>query len=49
LSIDRANKLLASLGILQSINKPLPVADIFNFENDNQYRPTPKKVVGFGS
>jgi ATP-dependent 26S proteasome regulatory subunit len=49
LSIERTNKLLQSLGIMETVNQPLPVTDIFNFENDNQYRPMLKKAVGFCS
>jgi ATP-dependent 26S proteasome regulatory subunit len=49
LAIDRANKLLQSLGIMETINQTLPVTDIFNFEKDNHYRPMLKKAVGFGS
>jgi hypothetical protein len=49
LSIDRTNKLLQSLGIMETVNQPLPVTDIFNFEKDNHYRPMLKKAVGFGS
>ena len=49
LAIDRANILLNKLGIMEKVNQPLPVTDIFNFEKDNQYRPVLKKAVGFGS
>lgn len=48
LSIDRTNKLLNVLKIKETVNQPLPVADIFNFEKDNHYRPNLKRVVGFG-
>jgi ATP-dependent 26S proteasome regulatory subunit len=49
LAIDRANKLLFSLGIMETVSQPLPVADIFNFDKDNHYKPVHKKAVGFGS
>lgn len=49
LAIDRANRLLNKLGIMETVIQPLPVTDIFNFEKDNQYRPVLKKAVGFGS
>ena len=49
LAIDRANRLLNKLGIMETVNQALPVTDIFNFEKDNQYRPVIKKAVGFGS
>jgi hypothetical protein len=49
LDIDRANKLLFSLGIMETVNQPLPVADIFNFDKDNHYKPVHKKAVGFGN
>jgi ATP-dependent 26S proteasome regulatory subunit len=49
LAIDRANRLLNKLGIIETANQPLSVNDIFNFEKDNQYRPVLKKAVGFGS
>ncbi len=49
LSIERTNKLLQALGIMETVNQPLPVSDIFNFEKDNQYRQVLKKAVGFGS
>ena len=49
LAIDRTNKLLNKLGIMETVLLPLPVTDIFNFEKDNQYRPVIKKAVGFGN
>lgn len=49
LSIDRTNKLLTVLKIKETVNQPLPVADIFNFEKDSHYKPTLKKTVGFGN
>lgn len=49
LSIDRTNKLLNKIGIMETVNQSLPVADIFNFEKDNHYTPVLKKAVGFGS
>ena len=49
LSMDRVNRLLNKLGIMKTVNQPLPVTDIFNFEKDNQYRPVLKKAVGFGN
>lgn len=48
LTVDRTNKLLASLGIMETVNQPLAVADIYNFKNDNHYKPAIKKTVGFG-
>ena len=49
LAIDRANKLLLSLGITETVSEPITVADIFNFDIDNHYRAVHKKAVGFGS
>jgi hypothetical protein len=49
LAVDRTNKLLKSLGITTTVNQPLSVTDIFNFENDNQYKPVLKRAVGFGN
>lgn len=48
LTVDRTNKLLATLGIMETVNQPLAVADIYNFKNDNHYKPAIKKTVGFG-
>ncbi|RAR73836.1 AAA family ATPase [Flavobacterium aciduliphilum] len=48
LSIERTNKLLNTLGITETVNQSLPVADIFNFEKENHYTPVLKKAVGFG-
>ncbi|MFV8337219.1 hypothetical protein ACNQF7_14215 [Flavobacterium sp. RSP29] len=31
------------------VTHPLPVADIFNFDNSNNYEPKLKKAVGFGN
>ena len=47
LAIERTNTLLNKLGNNIEVSHPLSVADIFNFDKDNQYVPKIKKAVGF--
>lgn len=49
LSIDRTNALLQKLGHTITVDNPMPVAEIFNFEKDNHYVPKLHKAVGFGN
>ena len=47
LALDRTNVLLNKLGHSLEVEHPLSVADIFNFETNNNYEPKLKKAVGF--
>lgn len=49
LALDRTNALLNKLNHQIEVTHPLPVADIFNFDNSNNYEPKLKKAVGFGN
>jgi SpoVK/Ycf46/Vps4 family AAA+-type ATPase len=49
LATERTNTLLNKLGHNIEVAHPLPVADIFNFDKNNQYVPKLKKAVGFGN
>ena len=49
LSLDRTNSLLQKIGHNLEVIHPLPVAEIFNFDKDNQYIPKLNKAVGFGN
>ena len=49
LALDRTNYLLKKLGHNVEVDKPLPLAEIFNFETSNNYEPKLKKAVGFGN
>lgn len=49
LTVDKTNTLLKSLGHEVEINDSLSLADIFNFDVNNNYQPKLKKAVGFGN
>lgn len=49
LSVDKTNLLLKKRGYEIEMNQPMSVADIFNFELDNNYAPKLRKAVGFGN
>lgn len=49
LSVDKTNFLLKKRGHEIEINQPMSLADIFNFEIDNNYEPKLRKAVGFGN
>lgn len=44
----RTNLLLNKLGYFTKVERGLTVAEIFNFEGDNNYKPKLRKAVGFG-
>lgn len=45
----KTNNLLQSLGHEITVNQSLSLADIFNFETENNYEPILRKAVGFGN
>jgi hypothetical protein len=49
LTLARTNALLNKLGHIIEVDHPLAVADIFNFEINNNYAPILRKAVGFGN
>jgi hypothetical protein len=49
LAVDKTNDLLKSLGHNIEVTTPLPLAEIFNFDINNNYEPKLKKAVGFGN
>lgn len=49
LALDRTNFLLKNLGHNVEVDKPLPLAEIFNFEISNNHEPRLRKAVGFGN
>ena len=49
LALNRTNALLNKLGYSIEVTQPLSVADIFNFEINNNYEPKLRKAVGFGN
>lgn len=49
LSVKRTNILLNKLGHELEVEKPLSVADIFNFEINTNYAPKIRGVLGFGN
>ena len=49
LEVSKTNILLQKLGYKVEIDKPLSLADIFNFEISNNYEPKLRKAVGFGN
>lgn len=48
LDVERTNLLLNKLGYSEKAPKGLTVAEIFNFERDNNHKPQLRKAVGFG-
>lgn len=49
LTINKTNVLLKDLGHTIEVNESLSLADIFNFESNNNYEPKLRKAVGFGN
>ena len=49
LSIEKTNALFKSLKIDYISDKPMTVADIFNFEKDNGSEEQEKKKIGFNT
>lgn len=49
LSIDKTNLLMNKLGYNIEVDKPLALADIFNFKIETNYQPKMRKAVGFGN
>jgi ATP-dependent 26S proteasome regulatory subunit len=49
LEVSKTNILLQKLGHEVEIDKPMSLADIFNFNINTNYTPKLKKAVGFGN
>lgn len=48
LELHRSNLLLEQLGFTAKVTKGLTVAEIFNFDDNNNFKPQLRKAVGFG-
>ena len=49
LSVEKSTALLKNLGHNIVVNKPMALADIFNYETEINYQPQLRKAVGFGN
>lgn len=47
LNVDKSNRLFSLLGIKAKTDQPMPLAEIFNFEHDNQADNLNRKSIGF--
>jgi hypothetical protein len=47
LNVEKANKLFSILGINAKTEVPLSLAEIFNFEHDNQAENINRQSIGF--